>query len=354
MVDVEVTLNKKLIINAQNTILRDSLPFNFRNDLTRNHHINATQGHLILSSSAGSVVALSSSLYASGSSHSITGTFRIDPNIDLSNAGSSYHVRAVNSYLILSSSAGSQVTISGNFSIIGSGTLGPTFDAALNYPTSSLTIHGGTATSSLGHEKSVISFFNQQEGTSWSQIATFTLGRWRLNGTAPESSLDINLKNAASAADTADVTAMRLQSNGNVRISGALDSLVQHLILSSSAGSQVTLSGTLGIRGLQDDTGINMINDESRSLKIRDALGNIIMSLSSSAASARSRVGIATTTPDHFAALDIGGTAGALIVPRLTNAQKDALTGVAGMVIYSTTSGSFLFYNTSWKIVTIV
>ena len=78
----------------------------------KNYHIKSADSHLILSSSAGSIVALSSSLYASGSSHSITGTLRVDPNLDLSNADSVYHIRAVNSHLVLSSSAGSVMELS--------------------------------------------------------------------------------------------------------------------------------------------------------------------------------------------------------------------------------------------------
>ena len=79
----------------------------------KNYHIKSADSHLILSSSAGSIVALSSSLYASGSSHVMTGTLRVDPNLDLSNAGAVYHVRAVNSHLILSSSVGSTIAMSG-------------------------------------------------------------------------------------------------------------------------------------------------------------------------------------------------------------------------------------------------
>ena len=330
MVDVEVTLNKKLIINAQNTILRDSLPFNFRNDLTRNHHINATQGHLILSSSAGSVVALSSSLYASGSSHSITGTLRVNPNLDLPNANAAYHIRAVNSNLILSSSAGSVVVLSSSLYASGSshvmtGTL--RVDPNLDLSNAGSSYHVRAVNSYLILSSSAGSVVALSSSLYASGSSHSITGTFRIDP-------NIDLSNAGSSYHVRAV-------NSN-------------LILSSSVDSVVAISGVLGIRGLQNDIGINIINDVSRNLKIRDALGNIILTLSSSAASARARVGIATTTPDHFAALDIGGTAGALIVPRLTNAQKDALTGVAGMVIYSTTSGSFLFYNTSWKIVTIV
>ncbi len=58
-------------------------------------------------------------------------------------------------------------------------------------------------------------------------------------------------------------------------------------------------------------------------------------------------VGIGTATPQG--ALDITSVTGALIVPRMTTAQRDALTPVNGMIIYNTTLNMFNFYeNGAW------
>ena len=48
-------------------------------------------------------------------------------------------------------------------------------------------------------------------------------------------------------------------------------------------------------------------------------------------------VGIGTASPAASAKLDIGGTTGALLVPRLTTTERNALTAVNGMIIYNTT-----------------
>jgi hypothetical protein len=48
-------------------------------------------------------------------------------------------------------------------------------------------------------------------------------------------------------------------------------------------------------------------------------------------------VGIGTTTPATSAKLEIAGTTGALLVPRLTTTERNALTAVNGMIIYNTT-----------------
>lgn len=53
-------------------------------------------------------------------------------------------------------------------------------------------------------------------------------------------------------------------------------------------------------------------------------------------------VGIGTTSPQG--ALDVSSTTGALIVPRMTTAQRDALAAVNGMIVYNTSTNQFNFY----------
>jgi len=58
-------------------------------------------------------------------------------------------------------------------------------------------------------------------------------------------------------------------------------------------------------------------------------------------------VGVGTTDPEG--ALDVNSTSGGLIVPRMTTAQRNALTPVNGMIIYNTTDNAFNFYeNGAW------
>lgn len=49
------------------------------------------------------------------------------------------------------------------------------------------------------------------------------------------------------------------------------------------------------------------------------------------------RLAIGTSTPATSARLEIAGTTGALLVPRLTTTERNALTAVNGMIIYNTT-----------------
>ena len=55
-------------------------------------------------------------------------------------------------------------------------------------------------------------------------------------------------------------------------------------------------------------------------------------------------VGIGTSTPNTSAALEVNSTTGSLLLPRLTTAQRDALTPETGMMIYNTDDNKFQGY----------
>ena len=65
--------------------------------------------------------------------------------------------------------------------------------------------------------------------------------------------------------------------------------------------------------------------------------------------SAAGLVSIGTTAPAASAKLDIQGTDGALLFPRMTTTQKNALTPTAGMQVYDTTLGRFECYIAAWQ-----
>lgn len=52
----------------------------------------------------------------------------------------------------------------------------------------------------------------------------------------------------------------------------------------------------------------------------------------------------ADSTPTTSAVLDLSTTTGALLVPRMTTTQKNALTAANGMIVYDTTLGKFQGY----------
>jgi hypothetical protein len=63
-----------------------------------------------------------------------------------------------------------------------------------------------------------------------------------------------------------------------------------------------------------------------------------------------SKIGIGTTTPATSAQLDITSTTGALLLPRMTTAQKNALTAVNGMLLYDSTLNQTQTYeNGAWR-----
>lgn len=61
------------------------------------------------------------------------------------------------------------------------------------------------------------------------------------------------------------------------------------------------------------------------------------------------KVGIGTNSVDAGATLEVDGTTGGILFPRLTTTQRDALTGVNGLMIYNTTDNKFQGYaNGAW------
>ncbi len=63
----------------------------------------------------------------------------------------------------------------------------------------------------------------------------------------------------------------------------------------------------------------------------------------------RNNVGIGTNSVDVSAKLEINSTTGALLLPRMTTTQRDALTAVNGMLIYNSTNNVLEAYeNGSW------
>lgn len=61
-------------------------------------------------------------------------------------------------------------------------------------------------------------------------------------------------------------------------------------------------------------------------------------------------VGIGTTTPHSSAALDVQSTDKGMLVPRMTTAQRTAISNAAtGLLVFDNTTGTFWFYNgTVW------
>lgn len=62
------------------------------------------------------------------------------------------------------------------------------------------------------------------------------------------------------------------------------------------------------------------------------------------------QVGIGTNTPDQSAILDVSSTSLGLLLPRMTTAQRDAISDPAeGLLIFNTETGQINYYNGGWK-----
>jgi len=99
-------------------------------------------------------------------------------------------------------------------------------------------------------------------------------------------------------------------------------------------GGNATFSGDIY---LPDGGAIGISGNE---LLTVNAAGNFVFS--------GANVGIGGT-PATSAKLEIASTTGALLVPRMTTDQMNALTGVDGMIVWNTTIGWFMGYATVWN-----
>jgi hypothetical protein len=76
--------------------------------------------------------------------------------------------------------------------------------------------------------------------------------------------------------------------------------------------------------GTSTNTSLSLITNNTERMRITSA-GN---------------VGIGTPSPATSAILDLSSTTGALLLPRMTTTQRDALTAVNGMILYNTTTNA--------------
>jgi len=285
-----------ILSSAVGSIVAFSSSLDFPNT-DKNYHIRAVNGNLILSSSVNSIVAFSSSqnfvntdkpyhIRAINSdlilSSSATSIIALSSALDITNVGNkNYQIRNPNGHLILSSSIGSRITASGSLLIlsasvaVGGASVGTTGDYGQLILSNPLNQTDAVAGVNLRTASGWNVYLRTRQDVSWLELTT---GQGVLQH---------------------QWVATNYNLSGAVTFLGQLSASIvakdQHLILSSSAGSRITVSGGLNIE----------------------------------------------TTND------------ALLLPRLTNAQKDALTPVAGMMIYNSDSGSFQGYTTAWKIFTV-
>lgn len=61
-----------------------------------------------------------------------------------------------------------------------------------------------------------------------------------------------------------------------------------------------------------------------------------------------------TSAPSSVAAIEISSTTKGLLLPRMTTTERDAISAVAGLLIYNKTTGKLNIYTTAWEAVTSV
>lgn len=226
-------------------------------------------GHLILSSTVGSVVSFSASS-------------------DFSQVNRNYHIRSVNSHLILSSSIGSTVAFSGNISVMSGVLLGAGAAADRVKLASNSTIL--IVTSDTSSNATILASSYRDAGPTFVLTGdSFDLRQvgkihWGQDGNgAAGNSREFQLISARTVLGHGAQSGTLALSSSTTGVNGmTLASLRGHLILSSSEGSTIKLSGALTYQRLTTATlpaaadiltGSIVWDDTRKTMKIYGPLG---------------------------------------------------------------------------------
>ena len=262
-----------------------------------------------------------------------------------------YHVRSVNSHLILSSSVGSYIAISGNLNILGiaSGTFSGSLSGSVDIfggKLSNINASGTFSGSLSGALDTINNTINNSLGrlilSSSANLAGGNTSVVVVSGTLIVGSLSSSYIPRGVGPANLSCSMMVNRTNGywGLIIQGS-GTVVADMLLEVSGGVQ------------NEKTVQHAVNNASqylvRSLTDAGGVGKNLFFADLSTGMTAIGASAATTS----AKLAIGGTDGGFLPPRLTNAQKDALTGQTnGTMIFNTTSGSLQVYINTWQIVT--
>ena len=194
----------------------------------------------------GTLSAFSSSLTLSSSANSIVS---ISSSLDFPNSDKQYHVRAVNSHLILSSSAGSRIVISG--SLIINGITSYTNKSVIEL-TSSVHSHAlilSLRGSPVGIGQNIAGGVNTLELTTNDVSLVNQASRIVIRGGTNEADVEINSGQSGSITNYVLFDGANRAIDLLNAVSGGyhIRSTDSHLILSSSVGSAVRVSSSLGL-----------------------------------------------------------------------------------------------------------
>ena len=198
-------------------------------------------------------------------------------------------------------------------------------------------INGGTA---ANDDLTLQGTTNATRTTSY-VILQPTAGNVGIGTSTPQAKLEIN-----------DATLANFRLNNTNSTAGAGASQLQFFAGSSPSAANAknfAVNNTNGTSGDENHIAFQSRNDDGTFkailFRIYQNSGNVIVDAGSFA--------VGTATPSAKALVDLTSTTKGFLPPRMTTAQRDAITSVpAGLMIYNTTTNKLNVYTTAWEAVT--
>lgn len=157
----------------------------------------------------------------------------------------------------------------------------------------------------------------------------------------PNGTGDVSIPAPVVDVESLDVDNLNL--NGNSLISTDTDGDV--VIDPDGAGSVSVPAPIVDVESLDVDN----INVDGNSIISTDTNGDVVIDPDGSGS-----VGVGTATPDASALLDASSTTQGVLIPRMSEAQRDAIASPANALqVFNTTTGKFNYYdstNSVWKV----
>jgi hypothetical protein len=139
-----------------------------------------------------------------------------------------------------------------------------------------------------------------------------------------------------------------------IKDDGVINFTTNRVNVQTSSVSAPTTGAELNFNIAGNGPGLSITNQNAQTYKIGQYYASNTLSIGDASGgtpffnmTSSGSIGLGTTSPNASALLDITSTTKGVLFPRMTTTQKNAITAVAGLVVYDSTTNKLQCYNGS-------